>query len=555
MAPVRSSCPGSSGAVVSDFHPSGAGPLSRPSKSPAVKSVATKRSRRPGVDSGTALLRVAQAFAREATLDRAMPAGLRALRRELRAAGCSIWLSENGGMRCAWRVGDDGFTAEHAAPAYGARRASSADPSIVPLRSGRRMVGLLVVRLGRLPDPDAKALTAGVAGVMVPILVQSARLRELEETVAAGTREIEDQRAFFERIIDSLPVGLYVIDREYRMRAWNRKRETGLAGRRREARCSGARSSRSCTASRPRCCGASSTKCSRQGDMQQFQIESNATGEPRVYRLTKIPMRIGAGEITHVITIGEDITEWKKAEERIAQAEKLAAIGTLAAGVMHEINNPLATIAAAAESLEMQVSEGRMAADALVPELRAVLQLIVQEVSRCSGIVDGLLDFSRPRPARREPVLVNALVERTLFLLKHHARFKTLRVVTRLDDGAPTVLGNDEQLIQVLMALLLNAMDAMDAGRDAGEIRVRTGAVDSGQVLVEVADDGVGIRREELPRIFEPFYTTKPVGRGTGLGLSVCYAIVSDHGGRIEVRSTFGRGSAFRVLLPAEQSR
>ncbi len=500
------------------------------------------------------LLRIAQTFAREENLERALPAGLRAMRKALRASGCSIWLPEAQGMRCAWGVGQDGFAVDAAEHAARSRRSSATDPSVVPLRTGRRTVGLLVVKLGRPPDGEASALVAGVAGVLVPILAQRARLHELEATVAAGTREIENQRAFFERIVDTLPVGLYVIDREFRVRAWNRKRETGLQG-----------------VARSQVLGHTVfdvlhrqpadvlrrefDEVFAKGDIQQFQTESNATGEPRVYRLTKIPMRTGAGEITHAITIGEDITEWKKAEARIAQAEKLAALGTMAAGVMHEINNPLATIAAAAESLEMRVNDGQLAGDALVPELHAVLQLIAHEVSRCGGIVGGVLDFSRPRPARREPVLVNALVERTLFLLKHHARFKTLRVVTRLDAATPIVVGNDEQLLQVLMALLMNAMDAMDAGPAEGEIRVRTAAADAGQVLVEVADDGVGIRREELPRIFEPFFTTKPVGRGTGLGLSVCYSIVADHGGRIEVSSTFGQGSVFRVLLPAEESR
>jgi signal transduction histidine kinase len=288
------------------------------------------------------------------------------------------------------------------------------------------------------------------------------------------------------------------------------------------------------------------------GQIQQFQTESRATGEPRVYRLSKIPMRLDGGEITHAITVGEDITEWKKAEARIAQAEKLAALGTLAAGVMHEINNPLATIAAAAESLETRVREGRLSGDGLVAELHGVLSLIAHEVGRCSGIVNGVLDFSRPKSARRESVDLNDVVNRTLFLLKHHERFKAVRVATALDDRLPPVLANDEQLIQVLMALLLNGMDAMHG---TGTIQLRTGLADRGQAFIEVADAGSGIRQADLPRIFEPFYTTKPVGRGTGLGLSICYSIVADHGGRIEVNSTWGRGSVFRVLLPAEGRR
>ncbi len=480
-----------------------------------------------------------------------MPSGLRELCQVLGAEGCSIWLAGGDGMRRSWSAGRDGYTAEAAARA--ARRQPSDDDRCVRrLRAGRRTLGVLVVRLGRPRDRSAETLIDSVAGVLVPILVQTARLHELEETVAAGTREIEAQRAFFERIVDTLPVGLYVIDRDFRVRAWNRKRETGLQG-----------------VARTEVLGHTIfdvlhrqpadvlqrefDELFTKGDIQQFQTESNATGEPRVYRLSKIPMRTDGGEITHAITIGEDITEWKKAEARVAQAEKLAALGTLAAGVMHEINNPLATIAAAAESLDMRVAEGSLSGEELVAELHGVLNLIAGEVTRCSGIVGGVLDFSRPRSARREVVAVNAVVERTLFLLKHHARFKTLRVETALAPDAPHILANDEQIIQVLMALLLNAMDAMDGRGDRGAIRVRTARTDAGQVVVEIADDGVGIRREALPRIFEPFFTTKPVGRGTGLGLSVCYSIVADHGGRIDVSSTHGQGSVFRVFLPAEE--
>jgi two-component system, NtrC family, sensor kinase len=458
-------------------------------------------------------------------------------------------------MRRAWSVGRDGYTAAAAAAARAARHPlSEPDPSVVRLRAGRRTLGVLVVRLGRVPDRCATTLITSVAGVLVPILTQTARLRQLEETVEAGTREIEAQRAFFERIVDTLPVGLYVIDRNFRVRAWNRKRETGLQGVARTA-VLGHTIFDVLHRQPASVLRREFDELFATGSIQQFQTESNATGEPRVYRLSKIPMRTDDGAITHAITIGEDITDWKMAEARVAQAEKLAALGTLAAGVMHEINNPLATIAAAAESLEMRLAEGNLVGEALVAELQAVLGLIAHEVRRCSGIVGGVLDFSRPRTARRESVSVNAVVERTLFLLKHHARFKMLRVVTSLAPGVPNVVANDEQLIQVLMALLLNAMDAMDGREQSGAIRVRTDRADAGLVVIEVADDGVGIRRDELPRIFEPFFTTKPVGRGTGLGLSVCYSIVADHGGRIDVSSNSGSGSVFRVFLPAEDSR
>jgi two-component system NtrC family sensor kinase len=209
---------------------------------------------------------------------------------------------------------------------------------------------------------------------------------------------------------------------------------------------------------------------------------------------------------------------------------------------MHEINNPLATIAACAESLELAEP------DAPAP-LRDGLWLIQSEVRRCKGITDSLLDFSRPKVGDKTLVDLNAVIERTLFILKHHSRFKKLTVALELDRSLGAVVrANEEQLVQVFMALLINAMDAM---REQGTVELRTRWGEGERsVLAEVVDHGEGIRDADLPKLFEPFFTTKAPGRGTGLGLSVCYAIVAEHGGRIEVDSTPGEGSVFRIALP-----
>jgi two-component system NtrC family sensor kinase len=148
-------------------------------------------------------------------------------------------------------------------------------------------------------------------------------------------------------------------------------------------------------------------------------------------------------------------------------------------------------------------------------------------------------------------VAVNAIVEDALFLLKHHPRFRQIELCTDLAPELAAVRGNAEQLVQVLMALLLNALDAMEGG---GRLTVRTGPAHGDEVAIEVQDTGVGIARGEQSKIFEPFYTTKPPGRGTGLGLSICYGIVEQHRGRIELESQPGRGAVFRVLLPATEA-
>jgi two-component system NtrC family sensor kinase len=261
-------------------------------------------------------------------------------------------------------------------------------------------------------------------------------------------------------------------------------------------------------------------------------------------------MRQDGETITHVITIGEDVTEGHVAQQRILQSEKLAAIGQLAAGIMHEINNPLATIGACVAALENRLSD-----DVPPPAqngMREYLQIIDKEVQRCEGIVDGLLDFSRPKGKAKGPVNVSAILEDTLFLLKHHERFKRIDVRRELSENLPMVHANGEQLIQVFMAIMLNALDAMEQG---GALTVRSlpGTVHEDEVEVQIEDTGVGIPREKLTKIFEPYYTTKPPGRGTGLGLSVCYGIVAEHGGRITADSQPGRGSIFRVFLPVAQ--
>jgi len=447
---------------------------------------------------------------------------------------------------------------EHGTPAF---RAALSPPATVgpppvrslaavPLGAGwRRYVmehegvrlGLLDVRLP--PGARDSETLPIVAGVLAPYLAAAELSVDLAGEVAAQSREIEEHRRFTGLIIDSLPVGLYVVDREYRIQSWNRKRETGTQGLRRDD-VVGRPVFDVLTRQPPAQLRAEFDRVFTTGEIQQTEQEVTAGGETRRYRLSKIPMRLDGDAITHVITVGEDVTEYHRVQRQILQSEKLAAIGQLAAGIMHEINNPLATISACVAAIEGRLPPGPEAAQA-----EEYLQTIDREVDRCSRIVDGLLDFSRPKGGPRRPVSLNALVEETLFLLKHHQRFKQLQVARALTPGLPETTGSAEQLTQVLMALMLNAVDAMEQG---GQLTVRTGLspTRSDEVVVEVQDTGIGIAPGDQSKIFEPFYTTKAPGRGTGLGLSICYGIVSDHRGRIEVDSAPGRGTTFRVFLP-----
>jgi two-component system NtrC family sensor kinase len=407
-------------------------------------------------------------------------------------------------------------------------------------------------RLGLLdsfvPDsPEAEIyhkVIAIVANMLSPLLASFELSEDLASEVAARTRETEAQRRFTSKIIDSLPVGLYVIDRDYNIQAWNARRETGRQGVGRETALG--KPVFDVLHRQPRdLLKREFDSVFGTGRIEQVEVQSSSTGEPRHYRITKVPMRLHDDEISHVITIGEDLTDWKTVQRQAAQTEKLAALGQLAAGVMHELNNPLATIGACVEALTLRSGD---LPESERPTIEEYLRIVDSELSRCKAIVDGLLDFSRPKSRAMKPMQINQVVEDALFLVKHHDRFKRIQVVRQLGANLPEILGNAEQLIQVFLALMLNAIDAME-GTGTLTVTTEMSMEREGEMVIEFADTGMGIPSDDIPKIFEPFFTTKQPGRGTGLGLSICYGVVHQHGGSIQVDSGVGRGSRFRVYL------
>jgi len=493
------------------------------------------------------LSEIASRFARGGEVVATVTEVIDRLRSALDAGEVSLWLNSGGDLRRTVLSGHgtvtgDDLQRELALP--------GTHPGLLasPLISGGQRIGVLaIVRPVQMAN-DAAPLARIVANLLAPELAHAEDTHRLTGEVARSARQIEAERQFTAQIIDSLPVGLYAIDREYRVQAWNRNRETGYQGISREDAIG--RSIFEVLHRQPAdTLRAEFDEVFATGRIQQFNIESDASGSRRTFRITKIPMRLDGTAVTHVISIGEDITEWTAAQQLWAQSEKLAALGQLAAGVMHEINNPLATVAACAEGLSLRLADLAAAGCDVPPQAIEYTRVIDDEVQRCKRITDGLLTFSRPKSGDRAVAGLNDVIQQTLFLLKHHARFKRLQVRTLFDAAIRPMSVNSEQLIQVFMALLINAADASGEGGRI-TIRTRAGAEAAEGAIAEVIDEGVGIPRADLPRIFEPFYTTKPPGRGTGLGLSICYSIIADHRGRIEVDSAVGAGSTFRVILP-----
>jgi PAS domain S-box-containing protein len=267
---------------------------------------------------------------------------------------------------------------------------------------------------------------------------------------------------------------------------------------------------------------------------------------------SKIPVRLRASIIyqegKEVATVGHfhDMRERIMMEQQLrdlhlqlVQSEKMASLGKLAAGIAHQINNPLAGIMLFANLL--------MEKSSYDPDALEDLERIVENADRCREIVKDLLDFARQSRRSLGPFDLNRAIHRTLFLLANQPLFHNIEVVLQLEEGLPSIHADELQVNQVIMNLVLNAAQAMN-GR--GTLTFRSRPANDG-VEFDLEDTGCGIAEENLSRIFEPFFTTKEQGEGTGLGLSVAYGIVSQHGGRIDVRSRVGVGTTFTVRLPA----
>lgn len=279
--------------------------------------------------------------------------------------------------------------------------------------------------------------------------------------------------------------------------------------------------------------------------LERFEHVSRVTG-PMTVNLQGSVIRGPRGQLEGVVLVLENITERVALERSVQQSEKLAAVGTLAAGLAHEINNPIGIMLSRIELMLSEVDELELPAP-----LRQDLEVLQRNAQRVSRITQGLLSLARRAPGVKTPIDLNLVVDDTLVLFEGQATKAGIVVTRRLTPGLPRVQGDANELQQVLLNLLKNAREAL---ADGGEIRVETGLTPDrpGWVRMAVVDTGPGISPELRPKIFVPFFTTKE--DGTGLGLAVSYRIVEDHGGRLDVSSTPGAGTTFTVLLPTLSS-
>jgi hypothetical protein len=400
-------------------------------------------------------------------------------------------------------------------------------------------VAIAVIGAGRRPhnepiSSEDMALVGAVAGQAATAL-ENARLYG---QLRGKADEIERLRQFSDSVVESLSDGLVVVDLDDRILRWNRRVEelvrqdrSRAVGRRLPAMFSRAFVETLHAARRDSPAGTT---------LYRVPLATGHGDERRALLLNVAiaPFQTADGSQAGWIIVLEDVTDRANLEEQLRLSEKMAAIGLLAAGVAHEVNTPLTGISSFTQMLLER-------SDPKDPRTE-LLEKIERQTFRAAKIINSLLNLARPSGGETAPVDLNAVIGDVLSLLEH--QFKISRIQVRKDLAEPSgvVRGVEYKLQQVFLNLFLNARDAMPKG---GWLSVTT-RVEDAEVVIEVSDTGVGIPSEHIARIYDPFFTTKPEGGGTGLGLSVTYGIVQEHGGTLSCESDLGKGTKFRLALP-----
>jgi PAS domain S-box-containing protein len=383
-------------------------------------------------------------------------------------------------------------------------------------------------------NSEEKDLLQAIAGQAATAFLNG----QLYKTLQQKASELQRLTDYNENILESMDSGILVLDLDAKVVRWNRAMEQ-LYGRTREEVLG-----RSLDDVFPE-----SFMEALRGSLVLGETEEiasiyklrlpSADGRSLMVNASVAPFQVDSGERCGSILILDDVTSRVRLEEQLQHSEKMASIGLLAAGVAHEVNTPLTGISSYAQMLRKEVEAGDPKAE--------LLEKIERQTFRASKIINSLLNFSRSSGAELEPLDVNKLVLDVLSLLEPQLGGASIKLRKEFGDGLPRVRGNENRLQQVFFNLILNAKDAMPKG---GWLTVVTRA-DDDTVIAEIKDTGHGIRKEHIKRIYDPFFTTKGLGRGTGLGLSVSYGIVQEHGGAIFVDSVPGKGTTFQVTLPA----
>lgn len=368
-------------------------------------------------------------------------------------------------------------------------------------------------------------------------------------------REVERHKEYLESVINSIEDEIIVVDRQFRIVTANNAYLINCARRREDV------AGKACFIvsydSMIPCSQSLVEKCPARVTFETGAVRKlmhrffDKEGNEKYIEIHCYPMRDEAGQVFQVIEVRRDVTERRYLEANLSHSERLASLGLLASGISHEINNPLASITAGTEGLERRINAALSKESSLdVEELKEYIELIHKEAMRAKAITDRLLILSHKSESPTYLVSINQSLSETISLLKFQADERAIEIVEEFDPQAPPIKADDPALRQVFLNLLLNAMQAIDR---TGRITVRT-KVEPGVVRIAFEDTGCGIAKEDLGRLFEPFFSHKESGRGTGLGLFISNTLIQQMGGTITVHSEVGRGTQFVISLPLGSS-
>ena len=365
----------------------------------------------------------------------------------------------------------------------------------------------------------------------------------------AARMDLESIGPILAQIVDSLVDAVLVIDRKRRVVAANRRYVEAFGTEtwpRAGSTCSPDEACPECGCATGEGCAA----CEVLGEKRpskHLRVVQDGTGAQRRWEGTLSPILDLKGEVSHVVEVWRDISERSRLESQLGHSERLASLGVLAAGVAHEINNPLAGVVAGIESLERWLAPAAAGGDERAVEAIEVLAMLERESRRVREIVEKLMLLAQPYSVEPVWVDLNRAASDTADLLRYQTQRQRIQVTLELDRGLPSIWAKETSMRSICMNLMMNAVQAMPEG---GELTVRTAMAHEERILLEILDNGTGIAPAHVERIWDPFFTTKPTGQGTGLGLSITHRIVRRHGGEIRAENRPEGGARFIVELP-----
>lgn len=414
---------------------------------------------------------------------------------------------------------------------------------IVPMTKEEGLVNGIIVLQNKdegFTDDDVSILqlVSGTLSRLISNQRTTQQLRIANAHLEASRWELVRSRNTLRSLFDNLPDSTYIIDSKYRMIAVNLARANRAKVDPRSV--IGTLCYKSLYNRDQPCanCQVGETFFDKRITHRTERIWENVES-PQEWDVSVYPILDESDQVVQVILFEQDLTEKRTMDAILAQSEKMAAVGQLAAGIAHEINNPLTVILANAQLLSRDLNDN---ADAL-----EAVDLISKAGTRALQVVRNLLNFARKEQFDLKPTDINDTINHALEMLHHETLERDAEIIFEPSDALPLIKASQDNLQGVWLNILLNAMDS--AGQTKPKIHITTSQIGS-EIRIVISDNGVGIPQENLKRIFDPFYTTKGAGRGTGLGLSICHRTIKQHGGHILVDSIKGQGTTFTILLP-----